>query len=173
MEEYLVCEWSMVYGIELVKARRFTEEEKKKYEKWYQELGFVGLDKSIKLDEINTQDLSDILNRPLGKSDGSFYGSSNQAYIISQEQWDRLISINTDRVNEKEKEHKIERINYYKSIISACEKATKLYTDDEAKQARINYCNAVNEGGEGFMPHFYTFSEYENAKKQLEILENE
>lgn len=171
MIEYLVCEWSMCYGVELLKARRFTDEEKKGYNEEFRDLGFVSLGKGVQLDEINMQELEEVLNRPLGKVDGYFCGSSNQAYIINQKQWDELIRLNDEKIREKKEKEREERINFYKSVIDKCEKVTRLYTDEEAKQARINYINVVNEGGEGFVPHFYTISEYENAKEQLRKLE--
>lgn len=172
MEEYLICSWSLTYGLFLLKARKFTQDEKKQYKEEFQENGFVGISKSIELEKLSHLDLQEIIKRPLNESDGFLCGCSNVVFIIDQMQWDKMLSLNNDRKREKEIKEKAEKIEYYMSIVAACEKTPKLYTDEEAKQARINYCNAVNEGGEGFMPHFYTFSEYENAKKQLEILEN-
>ena len=63
------------------------------------------------------------------------------------------------------------KIEYYKWAIAACEKQKKLYTNEEANEARRNFINVYNEGGEGFVPHFYTIDEYEEAKRKLEVLE--
>lgn len=43
----------------------------------------------------------------------------------------------------------------------------KLYTAEEAKRMRKTWNNVINEGGSGYVPHFYTFEEVESAKREL------
>lgn len=38
------------------------------------------------------------------------------------------------------------------------------------KMLKKQYNNIHNEGGEGYIPHFYTYEEYEYAKKLLSKL---
>ncbi len=169
MKEYLTCMYAYAYGASLVKARRFTEEEKKHYVEGYKEKGFVGISKSIDLKELNWIDVREILNNR--DDDGSFNGCGNCAYIVTEEEWNKLLELNNKRVAEKEKKERAGKIEYYKWAIAACEKQKKLYTNEEANEARRNYINVYNEGGEGFVPHFYTIDEYEEAKRELEVLE--
>lgn len=171
MEEYLVLENAYVYGISLQKARRFTEEEKVNYADWFKERGFVSLGELVKLDEIMQCDLESIESIDLSKPDGEFNGSSNMSYIINKEAWEALITLNESKRKDRVQKEKQEKVNEYQKIIKACEVAPKLYTTEEAKQARINYNNLYNEGGEGYVPHFYTVDEYEWAKKNLAELE--
>lgn len=50
-------------------------------------------------------------------------------------------------------------------------KAGNLYsTREEVNAARKRYNDLYNEGGEGYVPVFYTVDDYENAKKVLEEL---
>ena len=43
-------------------------------------------------------------------------------------------------------------------------------TKEEAAKKRREYNNLYNEGGCGFIPHFWTVDEYEDAKKELHKL---
>lgn len=172
MEEYLILENAYAYGISLQKARKFTENEKVHYADWYKERGFVGLGESVKLDEIRQEDLESIESIDLSKPDGEFNGSSNVAYIIKEEVWDALVALNESKRKERIRKEKQEKVREYQAIIKACETTSKLYgTSEEAKQAMVNYNNLHNEGGEGYVPHFYTVDEYEWAKRKLAELE--
>lgn len=63
--------------------------------------------------------------------------------------------------------HKLKKdLYYYKKVIKECENH-KLYHKEDIKKIRKQYNDIHNEGGEGYIPHFYTFEEYEYAKKQL------
>jgi DNA polymerase III alpha subunit (gram-positive type) len=77
-------------------------------------------------------------------------------------------ALNAAREREaKEKELNDQR-NYYRSLIKAAEKQDKLYTAEEAKTRRMAWINVQNEGGEGYVPHFYTIDEVEAAKRWLD-----
>lgn len=167
METYLVCEVPDHYKINLKKARRFTEEEKQRFSEWYQEHGFCSLGRGIDLEYLNMNDVFDLLGR---KSDGSFIGSENMVFIISQDEWNKLIELNENKRKEKEIKDIEERIKSLQNTISNCEKQKELYTEEDAHKMRISYNNLYNEGGEGYIPHFYTINEYEYAKKELEKL---
>lgn len=78
-----------------------------------------------------------------------------------------FVNLTEDYINKKEileKENK--QINYYKELIKNIEKH-KLYHAQEVRKMKKQYNDIHNEGGEGYIPHFYTFEEYEYAKKQL------
>lgn len=92
MKEHLTCEYAMAYGISLQKARRFTEEEKMHVADWYKEKGFVGISDSIQLEYLKWLDLAKILGDR--KEDGSFSGCGNSAYIISEDEWNELVTLN-------------------------------------------------------------------------------
>lgn len=170
MKEYLTCEVAFSYGISLRKARRFSEEEKEKYAEWFRDKGFVCLKSSfnIDLEHITWEDVREVLNNR--DDDGSFSGCSNVAYIISQNEWDELVELNAKKRLEKEKKEVEKSITECKQIIEKCEKQEKLYTKEEAAKKRRDYNRLYNEGGEGYVPHFYTIEEYEFAKTKLNEL---
>lgn len=170
MREYLVCEVADNYGVSLCHARRFTDEEKAEYIESFRELGFIRIDSypTIKLNGINWIDVSNILSNR--EPDGSFIGCSNSTYIVTEEEWNQLISLNDKKCNEKLIKEKSESIEHYKKIVQACESQEKLYTKEESIAKTKEWNDIHNEGGEGFVPHFYTIDEYEYAKKKLEEL---
>lgn len=74
----------------------------------------------------------------------------------------------------KEKKKIEKSIVEYRQIIEQCEKQEKLYTREEAAEKYRDYNRLYNEGGEGYVPHFYTIEEYELAKAGLsELLKKE
>ena len=174
MDKYLVCEWALSYGISLSEARRFTDEEKKEYADWYKEIGFVSLGNSMELENINWRELEVILGRPLNKSDGSFQGCDNQAYIIDQSQWDALVSLNKKREKELKEQKIADEKESARKYVEWAEKYMKsgqnLMTKDECQKWARNYNNVMNEGGYGYVPELPTKEAYEAAKNYIESL---
>lgn len=167
MKEYMVCEYAPAYGVELSKAREFTEEEKSHYTDDFKDKGFISLGRSTKLEELMWNDVLEVLQNR--EHDGSFPGCNNYVYIINQKEWQELTDKNNCKKAVREEEKRKELIKKYKEIIQNCE-SQKLYTNEEAAKKRTQYNNLMNEGGEGYVPHYYTINEYEEAKKQLEKL---
>jgi hypothetical protein len=169
-----VLEDTTVYGLSLQEARRFTEEEKAEYTEWFREEGLVGLADGIPLHHISRQD--DLLRRVQSRgSIGQFRGCSNLAYEVTDEEWNELLARDQQAARVQEIRALEESIAGYRAVIANCEAAPKLYTEEEAHKKAVTYNNVFNEGGEGFVPHFYTEDEYEGAKaglqKSLEALE--
>lgn len=123
---------------------------------------------TIKVDRKPWTDIGKILkDRSL---DGSFRGCSNSAYIISEEEWKALIELNEQKRAEKEKKKTERLIAEYRQTVEQCERQKKLYTREEAAEKYRDYNRLFNEGGEGYVPHFYTIEEYEFAKAGLSEL---
>ena len=161
MEEYLVCEMNLVYGNQLKKARRLTEEEKTHYMPWFRE----------NLEYLSLYQIREILGDR--DSDGKFVSSSGDVYIVSQDEWNKMIKMNEEQGILKKKKDLKEKIEDLQYTIERCESAKKLYTREEAQAERKRYNNLFNEGGEGFVPHFYTVEEYEWAKENLKEYQKE
>lgn len=156
MKEYLVCEVAFSYGVSLLRARRLTEEEKAHYTEEYRDLGFKPTTDPdpVELKELDWKDVRKVLNNR--SEDGSFDGSSNFAYIISEDEWDELLALN----QELGKKKILDELEEYKRILAVYEKQEKLYTAEEAKEKRKQYNDAHNEGGEGYVPPYYTIEQY-------------
>lgn len=69
----------------------------------------------------------------------------------------------------------VEKENRRKELEDFLVKASKhqLYTEEEARRERKLWNDTYNEGGEGFVPKFYTYKEVEDAKKELEEITND
>lgn len=168
MGNYLVCYTQIGYKPELGQARRLNEEEKTHYAPWFHDIGFVGVGESLELEHLNQFDVEKFLQRE--KSDGQFISSSDNVYIISQDEWDKLLELENNKKELADQIDKDKKIDELQKIICQCAAAGKLYTKEEAAKKRREYNNLYNEGGCGFIPHFWTVDEYEDAKKELHKL---
>lgn len=110
------------------------------------------------LEDITFEDVQKVITA--SDNDGFLYNDA--LYVITNEQKEALLNYNTKEILEKESK----QINYYKELIENIEKH-KLYHAQDVRKMKKQYNDIHNEGGEGYIPHFYTFEEYEYAKKQL------
>lgn len=110
------------------------------------------------LEDITFEDVQKVITAY--DNDGFLYNDA--LYVITNEQKEALLNYNTKEILEKENK----QINYYKELIKNIEKH-KLYHAQDVRKMKKQYNDIHNEGGEGYIPHFYTFEEYEYAKKQL------
>lgn len=164
-----VLEHAYSYGFSIVEARRFRDDEKQNYAEWFRERGMVSLgrDRTVDLPFVSLDDalVKDILNRP---ADGEFLGCSNAAWIISAAEKEQLLALN--KQNEAKK--KEEEIAYLLTRLKELESA-KLYTEEEAEAAKKRWNDIQNQGGEGYVPHYPTFAEYESIKNRLSEIDGE
>lgn len=115
------------------------------------------------LEDITFEDVQKVVTT--SDNDGFLY--NDELYVITNEQKEALLNYNTKEILEKENK----QINYYKELIKNIEKH-KLYHAKDVERMKKQYNDIHNEGGEGYIPHFYTFEEYEYVKKQLAKLIN-
>ena len=114
------------------------------------------------LEDITFEDVQKVITT--SDNDGFLYNDA--LYVITSEQKEALINYDTNNKIKKGKAQLTEEIYYYKKVIKECENH-KLYHKEDIKNIKKQYNDIHNEGGEGYIPHFYTFEEYEYAKKQL------
>ena len=115
------------------------------------------------LEDITFEDVKKVITT--SDQDGFLYNDA--LYVITNEQKEALLNYNKKEILEKENK----QINYYKELIKNIEKH-RLYHAQDVEKMKKQYNDIHNEGGEGYIPHFYTFEEYEYAKKQLAKLIN-
>lgn len=115
------------------------------------------------LEDITFEDVQKVITT--SDKDGFLYNDA--LYVITNKQKEALLNYNKKEILEKENK----QINYYKESIKNIEKY-KLYHAQDVEKMKKQYNDIHNEGGEGYVPHFYTFEEYEYAKKQLAKLIN-
>lgn len=126
MDEFLTLEWAYSYSLTLYKARHLTDKEKVKYKNGLQDKIFVALGDRIKLDDTDILEIEDILGKPANESDGMFTGCSNQAYIISREQWDKLVELDNENRRQREQKEKQKDIDFYTDYVKRYE-SNQLY----------------------------------------------
>lgn len=170
---YTVLEWAHSYGMSIVSARRFYEHEKKGYSEWYRDHAFLAFDDSVNL-VLSTSDpdphFREIVLRP---ADGSFLSCSNQAWIITEEEKAYILALNDKRRAEKAAAERAKELRYWRGVVAKCEQQGKLYTRQEAAERARKYNDLFNEGGEGYVPKFWTIDEYETAKAYVAKLEGD
>lgn len=175
MDEMLTVEFSVSWGISLQKARTLTDSEKVEFLPEVRNTILAALpEDAMPLEYITPSELWDIV--PQDSWAGSFRGSSGSVYRITREQWDRLAELNAKREAEEEEKEKAERISWLKSGIKKAEEQMrdgKPPSRAEAKKLSEHYRNVINEGGDGFAPHYYCDEEYENLVRELQKLESE
>ena len=158
---YTVIENAPAYGVSICTARRFTDEEKQHFADWYKDIGFVGMGDHIMLRTLKWSDM------PKRNSDGSFLGCDNQAWIITGDEKSYFIQLDAERQAEAEQAKIAEDRAYYEDVVKRASRQPKLYTREEAKRLAKQYNDLYNEGGEGYIPHYYTIDEVEAAKQWL------
>jgi hypothetical protein len=92
METYRVIEFADAYGIEILTARRFTDEEKTRFAGWYRELGMYGVEGP----RVDLAYLT-IFDMPQRTPDTSFPGCTNRGWIISDEEERAFVALNAAR----------------------------------------------------------------------------
>lgn len=92
-EAYRVAETTEQYGCELVWARRFNDEEKAKCAEWFRERGAYGIPGGGRRKVEREAIFKVVGDRP---SDTEFYGCSNRAWTISEEDWSEIIQISNE-----------------------------------------------------------------------------
>ena len=153
----MTIEYTDAYGVTIQAARRLTDEEKSHYAAWYKDRALVALDDGITLPHIGWQDM------PARPADGEFNGCSNRAWIISDDEVETYKRLNAERAEAEELKHIRNQVDACRRIVNACERGYMADDEAQARKMEAEYSNAHNEGGEGYIPTWYTRSEYEAA----------
>lgn len=172
---HLTVEYAPSWGIFLQPAQYLTDEEKQGLADWYKPLAMrpVGRER-IQLEHITLDDFWSVVEKD--QRGGMFRGCSNYVYLITREQWDALVILDDQRKAEKaakERAGKIEYLRAQKGRAQRQMKGGRLPDEQEARRKRQEYIDVYNEGGEGYVPHFYTQAEYERICRRLAELEGE
>lgn len=148
-------------------ARRLTDDEKKHYIPEFRERMFICTGTHIALDNpLLPEDF------PSRESDGCFPANSNQAWIITQEEWEYYLDLDHTRTENKLHKEQEEELLFLRQEIERMNRQPKLYSSEEAKHKAQEWNETYNEGGEGYIPHFYTIEEFKRVSARIAELEN-
>lgn len=173
MTAYLTVERTMS-DITLQTARRLTEQERKAYLPEYQDYMLIGMGDHVDLPNVSWMDLCKVLGDQ--QPDGQFPGCGNQAYIITKEQWDALVAMDRAAGIEAARKARAEEIDCLEAAKASAEHqmvSGKLPTKEGATRKARDYNNVHNEGGYGYVPHYYSDEEYQHICTRLATLKGE
>lgn len=168
---YRVVNCQLGYATELSLARKLTEEEQTHYSAEWRDRLFqaVPSGQRLSLSHVDLPAVSDLLcGRP---DDGAFVSGGGQLYIISDEEWSRLAAMEQEAVaaqEAKERSEKRSRLLQRKEAAERQMKNGKLPSAAECKALADSWNNLQNEGGEGYLPHYYSDEEYHRILADLE-----
>ena len=166
---YHILDYADAYGATLCEARTLTEEEKVHYVPFWQEHTLIAkYGSQIDLKHICGQDIRDVLKRK--PTAYGLPGGHSDVYILTPEEWDALIARDEQNRLAKEEKDRLEEIELLKQRKAKAERQEKLYTPEEAKAKRDHWIAVQNEGGEGYVPWYYTQEEYDRICARLEEL---
>lgn len=156
-------------GCEIQSVRHLTDKEKTNYVEWARETTFICTDdmEPIKLRHIKWEDL---LSR--GGSDGSVNGGNNQLWLISPSEIDYYIALNAKNTKVERVKELEQRKQELMQMLAEIDRFG-LHTPEEVRRLTAQWIATYNEGGEGYVPHYYTFEEAEYVKSQLAAIEAE
>ena len=164
MEEYLVCEMNLVYGNQLKKARRLTEEEKTHYMPWFREIGFVGIGDSVNLEYLSLYQIREILGDR--DSDGKFVSSSGDVYVVSQDEWNKMIKMNEEQGILKKKKDLKEKLRICNTQSSAANLQKNYILEKKLRQKEKDITIFLTREARDL---FLTFTRLKNMNGQKKI----
>jgi len=91
------------YDCELMWARRFTAEEKAQYTDWFKELGVYSLPAGGRIKVEREAIMQVVGNRP---ADAQFNGCTNEAWTITEDEWNSIVRLSGEIRAEKEARRK-------------------------------------------------------------------
>ncbi|WP_303104116.1 hypothetical protein [uncultured Mitsuokella sp.] len=153
---------------EIIKARWATDEEKKNLTKVFKDLMVYGIEHH----EIKNLTYEDTEEMWKGGRHVCFPGGYNDAVVISDSDVATLLRLDAERGRMAKIENLKKQIETYKKEIAFLS-SKKLYTRAEAQEAAEKYNEKYNEGGEGYVPHYSTYTELEYYKNELAEAEKE
>jgi hypothetical protein len=154
-------------GLYLCEARHLTDAEKQNYSDEWKDKILIGTGVNIALD--NLYQGAECVEKIVRENPyvGAFVGGSTQCYEVTQVEWESLLHLDQQAGVKKKIEELEDAAEGYRQIISVCEARPLCKSKEEAAQKARAWSNTQNEGGEGYVPHFYTIGEYEDAKRNL------
>ena len=168
MKTYLTVCQLFASEITLQKAEYLSAEDKQHFSEDCRDIVMRPVSDVLSLEHLKWGDLYTLLDGR--KSIGRFSGSSNMIYEISQNEWDALVELNAKgEAAEEAKARSDERAELIAQKESAERQMSdgRLPTAEEAKAKIKAWANTMNEGGDGYVPYYYTQDEYDEICRRL------
>lgn len=157
----------------LCTARYMTDDEKKSYADWCRDRMMLMTSEPIYLRSLLSGEIGALAHIVGKELIGYFPGTSGRLYVVSDEEWDALIAANHQAAAAKADKERAERIDYLCTCLRRADAQRvdgNLPTTAEAREKALKWNNIYNEGGEGYVPHYYSQNEYDYLTAELAAL---
>lgn len=154
-------------------ARRMTNEEKKRYAKWCRDLMMYLTGEPVYLCSLGWREINALANTADKEIVGLCPGGSGKLYAVTDDEWAALVAADQQTAAAKAAAERAGRIDYLRDLLARADAQRvggELPSAGEAKEQARRYNNVYNEGGEGYVPHYYTQEEYDRMSAELATL---
>lgn len=154
----------------LATVRRMPDEEQQRYTEGYRGHMMLMTGEPVFLPALSDAEVYDLAHIAGKDVAGYLPRSSGELYALTDDEWAALIAANQQAAAAKAAAERAGRIDYLRDLLARADAQRvdgKLPSADEAKEQAHQYNNVYNEGGEGYVPHYYTQEEYERMAAEL------
>lgn len=154
----------------LATVRRMPDEEQQRYTEEYRGRMMLLTGEPVFLPALNDEDVYALAHISDKDVAGYLPSSSGLLFALTDDEWAALIAANRQAAAVKAAAERAGRINYLRDLLARADAQRvdgKLPSAGEAKEQARRYNNVYNEGGEGYVPHYYTQKEYDRMAAEL------
>ena len=157
----------------LATVRRMPDEEQQRYTVGFRGHMMLLTGEPVFLPALSDAEVYDLAHIAGKDVAGYLPSSSGLLYALTDEEWAALIAANQQAAAAKAAAERAGRIDSLRDLLARADAQRvdgKLPSADEAKEQARRYNNVYNEGGEGYVPHYYTQEEYDRMFSELAAL---
>lgn len=108
---------------------------------------------------IDTNGIKKIWGMPIGFEDPEKINAYNAFLVDLMQEDDEVIAFKQAAKRKKTEEE----LKYYRQVVAQCNAGWMVETEEEVKKKRKQWNDLHNEGGDGYVPTWYTRAQYEYA----------
>ena len=157
----------------LCTVRRMPDEEQQRYTEGYRGHMMLLTGEPVFLPALNDEDVYALAHISDKDVAGYLPSSSGLLFALTDDEWAALVAANQQAASAKAAAERAGRIDYLRDLLARADAQRvdgKLPSADEAKEKARRYNLVFNEGGEGYVPHYYTQAEYDSLAAELSTL---
>lgn len=154
----------------LAAVRRMPDEEQQRYTEGYRGHMMLLTGEPVFLPALSDAEVYALAHIADKDVEGYLPSSSGELYALTDDEWAALISANQQAAAAKAAAERAGRIDYLRDLLARADAQRvdgKLPSAAEAREEERNWNNVYNEGGEGYVPHYYTQEEYDRMSAEL------
>ena len=154
----------------LATVRRMPDEEQQRYTEGYRGHMMLLTGEPAFLPALSDEDVYALAHISDKDVAGYLPSSSGLLFALTDDEWAALIAANQQAAAAKAAAERAGRIDYLRDLLARADAQRvggKLPSAGEAKEQARRYNNVYNEGGEGYVPHYYTQAEYGRMAAEL------